>query len=340
MTEYKKAGVDIQAGDQFVEDISGLVSKTRRPEVLADIGGYAGLFELKKYKNPVLVSSTDGVGTKVILANQLKSWKGIGVDCVAMCVNDIGCFGAEPLFFLDYLASAQLDRAVLKQVVAGMAEACREVGCSLLGGETAEMPGVYPPGEFDCAGFAVGVLEKDQIVDGKTIRPGDAVIGVASSGFHSNGYSLIRRIVKEERLNLQMLCSETHLSLAQTLLLPTKLYTPLILKLKKEVLLKGIAHITGGGLVENPPRILPQGTAIEIRAGAWPVPEYMEMFRVKGGLDHDEFHRVFNCGVGLVLVVSPSEKEAALRAIDKMGEKAWAMGQIVEGKIPEVHFLY
>ena len=340
MTQYKKSGVDIEAGDQFVEDIGNLVAKTRRPEVLADIGGYAGLFELKKYKNPVLVSSTDGVGTKVILANQLRSWRGIGIDCVAMCVNDIGCFGAEPLFFLDYLASARLDRDVLKEVVSGMAMACKEVGCSLLGGETAEMPGVYPPGEFDCAGFTVGVVEKNQLVDGKNIRPGDAVIGVASSGFHSNGYSLIRRIVNEEQPNLEMHCAETGKSLAETLLMPTKLYTPLILKLKKEVLLKGIAHITGGGLVENPPRVLPQGTAMEIKAGSWPVPEYMEMFRTKGGVDHDEFHRVFNCGVGLVLIVNSSEAESALNAIHKMGEKAWNIGRITEGKIPEVHFLF
>lgn len=328
MAQYKRSGVDIEAGDQFVEDISGLVSQTRRPEVLADIGGYAGLFELKKYKNPVLVSSTDGVGTKVILANQLKSWKGIGVDCVAMCVNDIGCFGAEPLFFLDYLASAQLDRAVLKQVVAGMAEACREVGCSLLGGETAEMPGVYPPGEFDCAGFTVGVVEKDQIIDGRNIIPGDLVLGVASSGFHSNGYSLIRRILSEEKLNLEMHCAETGLSLAETLLLPTKLYTPLILNLKKQINLKGIAHITGGGLIENPPRVLPKGTQIQLKIGSWPVPEYMEFFRSKGKMDHDEFHRVFNAGIGLVLIVAAKDKEATLQAIHNFGEKAWCIGAI------------
>lgn len=325
---YKESGVDIDVGDQFVKDIKGLLHSTRRAEVLTDIGGFAGLFALQKYKNPVLVASTDGVGTKILLANRLKRWRGIGVDCVAMCVNDIGCYGAEPLFFLDYLAAAKLELSILKEIVAGMVTACREVGCALLGGETAEMPGVYPPGECDCAGFTVGVVEKEEIIDGRRIEKGDAVLGVASSGFHSNGFSLIRKIIETSKLNLEMRCAETGLSLAETLLLPTKLYTPLILKLKKEVDLKGIAHITGGGLIENPPRILPAGRRIEWDEASWPVPEFMRMFQTKGKLDSKEFLRVFNAGIGLVLVVGTGEKEKALKKIAALGEKAWVIGQV------------
>jgi phosphoribosylformylglycinamidine cyclo-ligase len=245
-----------------------------------------------------------------------------------MCVNDIGCFGAEPLFFLDYLAAAKLDLNVLKEVVMGMSQACREVGCALLGGETAEMPGVYPSGEFDCAGVAVGVVEKEEIIDGKNIGAGDVVLGVASSGFHSNGFSLIRKILEAGAFNLQMPCSETGLTLAETLLLPTKLYTPLILKLKRQVLLKGIAHITGGGLIENPPRILPKGLKIEFKEGSWPIPETMLAFKEKGKLSQEEFFRVFNCGIGLVLVVPPKEEEKTLGAIQKLGEKGWPIGRV------------
>ena len=323
MSQYKEAGVDINEGDQFVDEISTLVKKTRRPEVLADVGGFAGLFELKKYKNPVLVSSTDGVGTKVILANQLKRWDGIGIDCVAMCVNDIGCFGAEPLFFLDYLAQAKLDRIILKEIVKGMALACEEVGCALLGGETAEMPGVYPPGEFDCAGFTVGVVEKEAIIDGKNIIVGDVVIGVASSGFHSNGFSLIRKIVKDKNLDLN--------KWGEILLTPTKLYTPLILEFKKSIRLKGIAHITCGGLIENPPRILPKNTSLELVKRSWPVPSFMEDFRQWGNLDDEEFYRVFNAGIGLVLVVASKDEKAVLEKIASKGEKAWMIGRVVKG---------
>lgn len=318
MPKYKDSGVDIDRGNQFVGAIEGLVKATRRPEVLADIGGFAGLFELKKYKNPVLVSSTDGVGTKIILAQAYNKWRNIGIDCVAMCVNDIACFGAEPLFFLDYLATGKIDPSVLKEIVAGMALACKEVGCSLLGGETAEMPGVYGPEKFDVAGFTVGVVEKEEIIDGKTITAGDVVIGVASSGFHSNGFSLIRKILEEH----------PHLANQETLLIPTKLYTPLILKLKKEVHLKGIAHITGGGLVENPQRILPKGLQIKLEEKSWPIPQTMLAFKEKGGLSDEEFLRVFNAGVGLVLVVAPKERENTLKAIGRLGQKSWAIGKV------------
>lgn len=332
MPKYREAGVNIDSGDQFVDEIAPLVQKTRRAEVLADLGGFAGLFALQQYKNPVLVSSTDGVGTKIKLANELQNWKGIGIDCVAMCVNDIGCFGAEPLFFLDYLAAGKLNPALLKEVVSGMTLACREVGCSLLGGETAEMPGVYSGAEWDCAGFAVGVVEREKIIDGKTIVRGDVVIGVASSGFHSNGFSLIRRILESEKMNLKMTCSETGLSLAETLLTPTKLYTPLILKLRRSIDLKGIAHITGGGLLENPPRILPAGVQIALEAKSWPIPAVMEMFRERGGLDGEEFYRVFNAGIGLVLIVAEKDREKTLKGIHDFGEKGWAIGAVLPGE--------
>ena len=328
MTTYKDSGVDIAAGDKFVEDIGALASGTLRQEVIAGIGGFAGLFALQKYQNPILVASTDGVGTKVVLANQLKMWRGIGIDCVAMCVNDIGCYGAEPLFFLDYLAQAKLDHRVLKEVVTGIANACKEVGCALLGGETAEMPGVYPPGEFDCAGFTVGVVEKEEVIDGRTIEPGDVLIGVASSGFHSNGFSLIRKIIETEKINLQMPCAETGLTLGETLMQPTRLYTPLIQKLKKKITIKGIAHITGGGLIENTPRVLPDGVQIQWNMGSWPIPYTMEFFRSKGGLDLDEFYRVFNAGIGLVCVLAAKDKEASLKILHDLGEKAWCIGTI------------
>lgn len=326
---YQAAGVDISAGNQLVKDIKELVGKTRRPEVLADVGGFAGLFQLKKYQDPVLVASTDGVGTKILLAQKFKKWDGIGIDCVAMCVNDVACLGAEPLFFLDYLACGRIDRSILKAIVAGMAEACQQVGCALLGGETAEMPGLYSPEKFDVAGFAVGVVEKEKIINGASIQAGDSVIGVASSGFHSNGYSLIRKIIEGQRWNLTIPCAETGLSLAETLLVPTRLYPPLIAQLlKKEITIKGIAHITGGGLIENPPRILPKGLKIVWRKKSWPVPEYMRSMQKAAALSEEEFLRVFNGGIGLVLVVDPAEQEKTVQAIARLGEKAWVIGEV------------
>lgn len=330
MDAYQKAGVDITSGDRFVEAIKGLAAQTGRPEVLEGLGGFAGLFQLKKYRQPVLAASTDGVGTKIVLAQRYQKWRAIGIDCVAMCINDVACLGAEPLFFLDYLACGRLEPH-FKDILAGMAEACRQTGCALLGGETAEMPGVYPAGQFDVAGFAVGVVEKSELIDGKAIRPGDIAIGVASSGFHSNGFSLIRKILEDHKVSLEMPCAETGLTLAETLLLPTKLYSPLLLKLKKSVRLKGIAHITGGGLVENPPRILPKGCVWKLNEGSWPLPEYMQWFKKKAGLNMKEFLRVFNAGIGLVVVVAKSDQNKTLRAIAALGETAWVIGQI-DGK--------
>ncbi|MBI4125313.1 MAG: phosphoribosylformylglycinamidine cyclo-ligase [Deltaproteobacteria bacterium] len=330
MDAYKTSGVDISAGDQFVQEIKTLVAKTRRPEVLADVGGFAGLFQLKKYDHPVLVASTDGVGTKILLAQQYGKWRPIGIDCVAMCVNDVACLGASPLFFLDYLACERIDPTALKEIVAGMTEACREVGCALLGGETAEMPGVYPPEKFDVAGFAVGVVEKEKIIDGRRIVAGDCLLGITSSGFHSNGYSLIRKIIEEQRWNLEIPCAETGLSLAETLLIPTKLYPPLLSRLlSRTTAIKGIAHITGGGLIENVPRILPKGLKISWKEKSWPIPEYMRALQKKAGLSKEEFLTVFNGGIGLVLVVSPREQEKTLQSIAGLGEKAWAIGEVV-----------
>lgn len=328
--DYKKAGVDIDAGNDFVRRIRPLVRSTFRPEVLTDIGGFGGLFRFdpKRYKDPILVSGTDGVGTKLRIASLMGRHDTVGIDLVAMCVNDVAVCGAEPLFFLDYLAVGKLEIATLKEIVAGMSEACIEVGCSLLGGETAEMPGVYPPEKFDVAGFTVGVVEREEIIDGKKIIPGDCVIGVASSGFHSNGFSLIRKILEEHEFNLDMPCSETGLTVLETLLLPTKLYTPLILSLKKKVGLKGIAHITGGGLLENPQRVLPAGCQIQLDEGSWPIPKIMLAFKEKGALSDDEFLRVFNCGIGLVLIVAAKEKEPTLKAISLLGEKAWTIGTV------------
>lgn len=317
MSQYSKAGVDIKKGDRFVETIRADIEKTRRGEVLGGVGGFAALFELKKYKHPVLVSATDGVGTKLMLANQWKMWRGLGQDLVAMCVNDTACYGAEPLFFLDYLASSNLNAVILKEVVGGVADACLKVGAALVGGETAEMPGLYPKGEFDIAGFAVGLVEKKEIIDGQSIRAGDIAIGVASSGFHSNGFSLIRKIVAQHSLKKM-----------PALLTPTKLYSPLVLALKKKIDLKGVAHITGGGLRENPPRILPKGRSFRWDWGSWEIPEIMLQFKKWGDLNDAEFYTVFNGGIGLVLVVSKTEADKTLKMVKAIGEKAWVIGHV------------
>lgn len=315
--QYSKAGVDIAKGNRFVETIRGELEKTRRPEVLGPVGGFAALFELKKYRNPVLVSSTDGVGTKLMLANQLRCWSGLGQDLVAMCVNDIACYGAEPLFFLDYLASSKLDEKILHEIVSGIATACQTVGAALVGGETAEMPGLYPSGEFDIAGFTVGVVEKEEILDGRNICQGDVAIGVASSGFHSNGFSLVRKILADRKV-----------APMPELLTPTRLYSPLVLRLKKEVPLKGVAHITGGGLIENPPRVLPKSLKYRWDWGSWEIPELMMQFKKWGKLSDDEFFTVFNGGIGLVLTVAQQEADKTLRLLKSWAEKSWIIGHV------------
>jgi phosphoribosylformylglycinamidine cyclo-ligase len=324
---YAQAGVDIDAGDALVENIKPLARRTLRDGVLAGIGGFGALFEVpRKYRNPVLVSGTDGVGTKLKLAFELNRHDSIGVDLVAMSVNDILVQGAEPLFFLDYFACGRLDVAVATQVVAGIARGCEIAGCALIGGETAEMPGMYPPGEYDLAGFAVGAVEKERIIDGSRIAAGDAVLGLASSGAHSNGYSLIRKIFERVRPDLS---ADFHgRPFADVVLEPTRIYVKPILELLTMTAVKGLAHITGGGIVENVPRILAPGLTAAIDATAWPRPPLFEWLQRQGDVAGQELLRVFNCGIGMVIVVAPQDAGAASAALRRAGETVWQIGVI------------
>jgi phosphoribosylformylglycinamidine cyclo-ligase len=315
---YRDAGVDIDEGDALVEAIKPFARRTMRPEVLAGIGGFGALCEIpKKYREPVLVSGTDGVGTKLKLAFELGRHDTVGIDLVAMSANDVLVQGAEPLFFLDYFACGRLERAVAAEVVKGIARGCEAAGCALIGGETAEMPGMYPPGEYDLAGFCVGVVEKDRILDGRSIAPGDAILGLASSGAHSNGYSLIRRILERDPRP------------AFDLLEPTRIYVKPVLELLASVPVKGLAHITGGGLPGNVPRILPPGTQALINKRSWPRAPLFEWLQRAGGVAEDEMFRVFNCGIGMALVVDTAHAKAAAERLRKSGETVYEIG-IVE----------
>jgi phosphoribosylformylglycinamidine cyclo-ligase len=318
---YRDAGVDIDAGDALVEAIKPFARRTMRPEVLAGIGGFGALCELpKKYREPVLVSGTDGVGTKLRLAFELARHDTVGIDLVAMSVNDVLVQGAEPLFFLDYFACGKLDTRVAAEVVKGIARGCELAGCALIGGETAEMPGMYPPGEYDLAGFCVGVVEKTRIISGRSIRPGDAILGLASSGPHSNGYSLIRKILERSRPEF-----------IAEFLEPTRIYVKPILKLLEAVPVKGIAHITGGGLTENIPRILQDDLVARIDKSTWPRPKLFQWLQREGGVAEDEMHRVFNCGIGMVLVVDPSYANRAADHLRASGETVYEIGKIEQG---------
>ncbi|MBT3640750.1 MAG: phosphoribosylformylglycinamidine cyclo-ligase, partial [Acidiferrobacteraceae bacterium] len=301
---YRDAGVDIEAGESLVERIKPLVQKTQRPECLGNIGGFGGLFELPidRYRRPVLVSGTDGVGTKLKLAVMLDRHDTIGIDLVAMCVNDVLVLGAEPLYFLDYFATGRLSPEHAQSVIAGIASGCEAAGAALIGGETAEMPGMYSPGDYDLAGFCVGVVEKDQIIDGSHIRAGDQILGLASSGLHSNGYSLARAVLERSSATLGQPIGET--TLGEALLAPTRIYVRPILALLKAVPIHGIAHITGGGLSGNIPRILPDNCDCRIDATAWPRPEIFQWLQSEGSIDDTEMLRTFNCGIGLVIIVS------------------------------------
>ena len=317
---YRDAGVDIEAGDALVEAIKPFARRTLRPEVLGGIGGFGALCELpKKYRQPVLVSGTDGVGTKLKLAFALKRHQTIGIDLVAMSVNDVLVQGAEPLFFLDYFACGKLDLPLAKEVIQGIAAGCEQAGCALIGGETAEMPGMYPEGEYDLAGFCVGVVEKERIIDGRSIGAGDALLGLASSGAHSNGYSLIRRIVGADRLSSER---------ADSLMAPTRIYVKPVLELLAAVPVKGLAHITGGGLVGNVPRILPAGTRAVIRKAAWPRPEIFNWLQHAGGVAEEEMYRVFNCGIGMVVVVPRDKLQMATTLLEREGERVFEIGAI------------
>jgi phosphoribosylformylglycinamidine cyclo-ligase len=328
---YRRAGVDIDAGDALVERIKPFARRTMRPEVLAGIGGFGALIEIgKRFREPVLVAGTDGVGTKLDLAQRLGRHGTIGIDLVAMSVNDILVQGAEPLFFLDYYVCERLDVDVSAEVIEGIAAGCELAGCALIGGETAEHPGTFPAGSYDLAGFAVGVVEKSGIIDGRDIAVGDRVIGIASSGPHSNGFSLIRRILDVARADLRKpFESQSQATLGDALLTPTRIYVKPVLALTKLVRIKGMAHITGGGLLLNVPRMLPDNVQARIERSRWTRPAVFDWLQAHGNVEDDEMHRVFNCGIGLVLVVAASDSQAAQQALRSAGEDAFEIGQIV-----------
>jgi phosphoribosylformylglycinamidine cyclo-ligase len=328
MTTYREAGVNIDAGDEFVDRIKPLVRATFRPEVLTDLGGFGGLFRLhaKQYEDPVLVSGTDGVGTKLKVAFLMDRHDTIGIDLVAMCVNDIAVSGAEPLFFLDYFATGKLSVEKAQQVVAGIAE---------------EMPSMYGEGEYDLAGFAVGVVDKPKIIDGKTIKGGDVVLGLASSGLHSNGYSLARRVFFEKaKLRVDAILPELERPLGDVLLTPTRIYAKQILALVKEFRIKGIAHITGGGITENLPRIFPPGVRARINRKAWTAPPIFEVLSQLGRVERDEMYRVFNMGIGLILVVPAQSANAVLKKAGELGDRGWKIGEIVASSGTEAEVEY
>ncbi len=324
---YKDAGVDIDAGDALVANIKSVARRTARPEVLGGLGGFGALCEIPtKYREPVLVSGTDGVGTKLRLAMQLGKHDSIGIDLVAMCVNDLVVSGAEPLFFLDYYATGRLDVAIATQVVQGIGEGCAQAGCALVGGETAEMPGMYHGEDYDLAGFCVGVVEKSRIIDGSRVRAGDALIGLASSGAHSNGYSLIRKIL--ERSGADLAADLDGRPLGEALLAPTRIYVKTLLALIEVCDVKAMAHITGGGLLENIPRVIPDACQAVIDTGSWAEPELFRWLARAGNVERMEMYRTFNCGVGMVVCVAAEQSTAALESLRKAGENAWILGHI------------
>jgi phosphoribosylformylglycinamidine cyclo-ligase len=326
---YRDAGVDIDAGDDLVDRIKPLAKKTMREGVLAGIGGFGALFEVpKRYKEPVLVAGTDGVGTKLRLAFEWNRHDTIGQDLVAMSVNDILVQGAEPLFFLDYFACGKLSVDTAATVVGGIAKGCELAGCALIGGETAEMPGMYPPGEYDLAGFAVGAVEKSKIITGATIAPGDAVLAIGSSGAHSNGYSLVRKII--ERAGAKPSDDLGGQSLGDVVMAPTEIYVKPLLKLISEINVKGMAHITGGGLVDNVPRVLPENIQAVLHRDSWQMPALFKWLQMKGGVADAEMVRVFNCGIGMVVIVSADQVDVAIKSLRAEGLTAWTVGEVVE----------
>jgi phosphoribosylformylglycinamidine cyclo-ligase len=320
---YKQAGVDIAKGNELIKRIKPLAKKTQIAGVLGGLGGFGGGFELPtNYKNPVLVSGTDGVGTKLKLAMELDKHNTIGIDLVAMCVNDIVVSGAKPLFFLDYYATSTLDNDIASSVISGIADGCLQAGCALIGGETAEMPGIYQAKEYDLAGFSVGIVEKDEIIDGSTIGVGDKIIALRSSGAHSNGYSLIRKIIETQTIDDMML---------NELLTPTKIYVKSILALSSQIKVGGIAHITGGGLLENIPRILPDSLNANIDKNSWQVPEIFNFLQQAGKIADNEMFKVLNCGVGMVVIIKEDVASQALEILQQNGENAWVIGEITDG---------
>jgi len=327
---YRDSGVDIDAGNELVERIKPAVKATHRSGCIGSIGGFGGLFELPldRYRNPLLVSGTDGVGTKLKLAIDIEKYDSIGIDLVAMCANDIAVLGAEALFFLDYYATGKLSIEVAEQVIGGIAKGCQQAGCALIGGETAEMPGLYAPGDFDLAGFCVGIVEKEQVINGEQVKVGNKLIALASSGPHSNGYSLIRKIIEFSGADLSQDCDEK--SLAEALIAPTRIYVKNLLALTKQIPVLAMAHITGGGLLENIPRVLPPQCAANIDRSSWSMPAVFDWLQSVGNVKTDEMFRTFNCGVGMVLVIENKHRDGCLQLLGELGEQAWEIGEIVE----------
>jgi phosphoribosylformylglycinamidine cyclo-ligase len=322
---YKKAGVDIDAADRFIGMIKPLVRRTGRPEVLGTIGGFSGLFRprLSGMKRPVLVSSTDGVGTKLLVADMVRKYDTVGVDLVAMSVDDVVVLGAEPLLFLDYIAVGKVVPRMLVDIVRGIVRGCRQARCALVGGETAELPGLYGPGKWDLAGFCVGVVDEPKIIDGRTCRAGDAVIGLASSGLHSNGYSLARKVFAAREIKA---------GLWRELLRPTRIYCTAILEVLKKVRIKSMAHITGGGFYDNIPRVIPEGFGVRVEKGSWPIPPIFGKIQRAGDVDEREMFRTLNMGIGMALAVSPRDADRVLSLFAEQGQKAWIIGEIVRGR--------
>jgi len=328
---YKKAGVDIDKAEESLERVKVWAQKTWRPEVLSGIGGFAGIVQMdRKWRNPCLVAGSDGVGTKLKVALELQKHDTVGIDLVAMCVNDVLCSGAEPLFFLDYFACGKLQKEVFEAVLSGIIKGCQEAQCALLGGETAEMPDMYPEGEYDLAGFAVGVVEEGEIVDGKDIQEGDVVLGIPSSGLHSNGFSLVRKVLQENGIPFD--AQVEGWNLAEELLRPTRIYVPLVLSLLREIRIKGMAHITGGGIVDNLPRVLPEGVGARLRKEDIEVPWIFGFLQSIGQIPESEMWRVFNMGIGLVMIVAQEDEEKLLRLCHQRAEKPVLLGEIIRGE--------
>lgn len=332
---YQKAGVDIDSANQFIELIKPIVKRTLRPEVLTSIGGFGGLFEipLERYRKPVLVSGTDGVGTKLKLACELDRHDTIGIDLVAMCVNDVIVCGAEPLFFLDYFATGKLSVATAKRIIEGIADGCQQANAALIGGETAEMPGLYQGDDYDLAGFCVGIVERDRIITGDDVKKGDALIGIASSGPHANGFSLIRKII--EVTNVDMNATLADRTFADTLLEPTRIYVKSLLALIEQYTVKAVAHITGGGLLENIPRVLPSQYKAMIDRTSWQMPEIFQWLQKEGHIEEQEMWRTFNCGIGLVVCVAAEDVGSVIETLTTMGESAWQLGIIDDRQADE-----
>ncbi|WP_066186306.1 MULTISPECIES: phosphoribosylformylglycinamidine cyclo-ligase [Gracilibacillus] len=327
---YKDAGVDVQAGYQAVKLMKKHIAKTNRSEVMGGVGAFAGLFDISKfsYQEPVLVSGTDGVGTKLKLAFTMDKHDTVGIDLVAMCVNDIIAQGADPIFFLDYIACGKNQPAKIEQIVKGISEGCVQSNAALIGGETAEMPGMYSEEEYDLAGFVVGIADKAQLITGESVEPGDKIIGLSSSGVHSNGFSLVRKIIEQQGLTYQQETAELGTTLGEALLTPTKIYTKAIQQLKQDLTIKGISHITGGGFYENLPRAIPEHLGVHMKQGSWKRPAIFDYLQQQASLSDEEMYGVFNMGVGMAVVVEAHEAELALQLLEDIGEQAYLIGEV------------